>query len=137
MTPQSKGGVARAKKLGKTKRSDIARRAANARWKRPEEILKDRTVIEAFCRKHNLDALYAFGSVLGKKFGPKSDIDLLYKGNLGYFEACDATDDLEALFGRKVDFINFNVIATGRNPVRCKHILSTAKEIWRLGGATP
>ena len=42
----------------------------------PIEI--DREQIAAFCRKHHLIKLALFGSVLTDRFGPDSDVDLLF-----------------------------------------------------------
>jgi predicted nucleotidyltransferase len=118
--------------LSSAERAHNARRAACARWRKPKKIIKDHAILDAFCRKYGLKALYAFGSVLRRDFGPKSDVDLLYKGTIDFSTLCRATDELEIIFGRKVDFINFDVFVYGRNRTRCDHILSTAVLLWEL-----
>ena len=37
----------------------------------------DRTHIAGFCRRHGIRRLSLFGSVLTKRFGPDSDLDVL------------------------------------------------------------
>lgn len=127
---QSQGGLARAAKLSSSERSKIARKAALARWNRnPQDILRDVPKLEAICRKHNVKALYVFGSILTDDFGPKSDVDLLFSGDLDYFKMCDASDDFEALFGRKVDFIRYEAVLNAKDDLRCKHIVETMEKI--------
>jgi hypothetical protein len=133
MSHGSEGGLARAQNLTRKERVHIARRAANARWKKPKEIIRNKKLLEDFCRKYKLTALYAFGSVLTDDFDKKSDVDLLFKGDIGYFEMCDASDELEIIFGRKIDFIRYEAIANSDNPYRRNHIMSTAEKICELG----
>ena len=61
-----------------------------------------------FCRRHHIRRLSLFGSVLGKDFGPQSDIDVLVEfepGHVpGFFALYDMEQELSALAGgRKVD----------------------------------
>ncbi|HQE83995.1 MAG TPA: nucleotidyltransferase domain-containing protein, partial [Candidatus Hydrogenedentes bacterium] len=39
----------------------------------------DREQIAGFCRKHHLIKLALFGSVLTDRFGPDSDVDVLFE----------------------------------------------------------
>lgn len=132
MTRESKGGLARARNLTSDERKRIARRAANARWKRPQTIIRERNLLEEFCRKHKVRTLYAFGSVLTDDFTKESDVDLLYEGELKILEQCHAVKELEEIFGRKIDFIRYDVIANGKNRFRCDHIISTAEKICEI-----
>lgn len=68
----------------------------------------------AICRKHYVKRLWVFGSVVRDDFRPDSDIDILYefdleqmpdKEYLGHFWGI--WDDLELIFGRKVDFVHY------------------------------
>ncbi len=138
MTPTQKGrrgGLLRARKLSPGRRREIARRAALARWKKrdPREILKNKTAIAAFCRKYDLHALFVFGSVLTASFDPKSDVDLLYVPGarpLGYVDYINAIEDLERLFGRRVDFVNKDVIDRSSNEFRRRAILESAEKVY-------
>jgi hypothetical protein len=74
----------------------------------------------ALCRSHQVDKLWAFGSVLREDFGPDSDMDLLYEMDdenipqqAWYFAFWDFLDQLESLFGRKVDLVWYKGI---KNP---------------------
>jgi predicted nucleotidyltransferase len=132
-SPQSLGGRARARRLSSDERRRIARRAAHARWNKtdPRKVLDDRALMEDFCRRHGLRALYAFGSIVTSSFHETSDVDLLYvpEKPLGYAAYCDAVDELRTLFGRPVDFINREVIERSANVARRRAILSTAKAL--------
>ncbi len=132
---QSLGGRARAKRLTRDERRRIAKNAARARWANfgPREVLENREVIEGFCRRYGLRALYAFGSILTPGFGRASDVDLLYvvgSKPFGYSDYCDAMEELQTLLGREVDFINRGIIEQSSNRVRRRAILDTAKLIY-------
>jgi hypothetical protein len=63
--------------------------------------------IAAFCRRNHIKRLSLFGSVLRDDFTDESDVDVLveFEEGLGpgYFGLFSMSDELEALFGRKVD----------------------------------
>lgn len=66
--------------------------------------------IADFCRRWKVAELSLFGSVLREDFNPeRSDIDVLIElqsdAHVGLFELTDMQDELEALFGRKVDLV--------------------------------
>lgn len=75
-----------------------------------ELLVKYRSEIDSLCRAYHVSVLYAFGSIVGKKFNAESDIDFVvafdnvslddYADN--YFGLCEA---LEKLLGRKVDLV--------------------------------
>jgi predicted nucleotidyltransferase len=131
-SPQSLGGQTRARRLTSTERRQIARKAARARWTDPREVIKDHPLIERFCRKYGLRRLYAFGSILRPTFDKKSDVDLLYVPGrpLGYARYCDAVEELQALFGRSVDFIDRKVIEESANEFRRRAILGSARALY-------
>jgi len=64
--------------------------------------------IRAFCRRHNIQRLSLFGSVLTNEFRPDSDVDVLVIFEPGhspsFFELFDMEEELSAMLkGRKVD----------------------------------
>jgi hypothetical protein len=71
----------------------------------PIEI--DREEIAAFCRKHHLTMLALFGSVLTDRFGPDSDVDVLFEYDREHipslFDVARMEEELSAILGRKAD----------------------------------
>jgi len=66
----------------------------------PTSALKD------FCRRHHIDRLGFFGSVLRSDFGPESDVDVLVEFEPGHVPGLAffaMQDELSALLGRSVD----------------------------------
>jgi predicted nucleotidyltransferase len=66
--------------------------------------------IKALCMAHNVETLFAFGSVCTDKFNDKSDVDLLISFKpMDYGDYADAYFDLadkfESLFHRSVDLV--------------------------------
>jgi len=88
--------------------------------------------IKDICKKHNINSLFAFGSVLNEKFNDKSDIDLLvsfkplefgeYADN--YFETAES---FEKIFNRRVDLITEKSLS---NPYFINSVNSTKKLIY-------
>jgi uncharacterized protein len=82
-SPQSQGGKARAKALGARRRSDIARKAAAARWsgrarKGTVPIAEIRRLAEEIARSASHPAsVILFGSYARGTAGASSDIDLM------------------------------------------------------------
>ncbi len=87
--------------------------------------------IEAFCRKWKVSELSLFGSVLSEEFRPESDIDVLVSffadADWGLFDFVDMVDELETIFGRKVDMVEKEAL---RNPFRRKRILSSKETVY-------
>jgi predicted nucleotidyltransferase len=90
----------------------------------------DAETIREFCVRWKVTELSLFGSVLREDFGPQSDVDVLVSfspdacGSL--FDLVDMEEELESLFGRKVDLVE----AVGlRNPFRRKAILESRRVI--------
>ncbi len=71
----------------------------------PIEI--DREQLAAFCRKHHLTKLALFGSVLTDRFGPDSDVDVLFEYDPGHvptlFDVVRMERELSEILGRKAD----------------------------------
>ena len=87
----------------------------------------------ALCRQHAVNKIYAFGSSITDHFDPsKSDIDVVVeldiKDPIEYGEKLlSLWDNLELLFGRKVDLLTDDSI---HNPYLRKSIESTKKLIY-------
>lgn len=68
-------------------------------------IPKDR--IAQFCRKHHIQTLSLFGSVLRSDFGPDSDVDVLVEfkagTRIGLIRLTGLEIELGEILGRKVD----------------------------------
>ncbi|MDE5785508.1 MAG: nucleotidyltransferase domain-containing protein, partial [Duncaniella sp.] len=72
----------------------------------------------ALCKKYKVSKLWAFGSILTSRFNDESDIDLLVvfdKTRIALLDMADTffdfIDELEALFGRKVDLTDYSAIS--------------------------
>jgi uncharacterized protein len=87
--------------------------------------------IQAFCRKHGVVEFCLFGSVLREDFGPDSDIDIMLKFQPGrgftFENTPDIQDELEAIFGRRVDVIEKGRI---RNPIRQRAIMNSYRVVY-------
>jgi len=75
--------------------------------------------IERLCKRHHVETLYAFGSVLRPDFSANSDVDLLVKFNKAniskYFENfMRFRSDLSDLFKRPVDLVEEQTVS---NPI--------------------
>ncbi len=96
-----------------------------------------RLAIEAFCQRWNIVEFALFGSVLRDDFRADSDIDVLVTfsatARCGLGEMIQMKDEIEDLFGRKVDFIVKSSIERSQNWLRRKHILSSAEVIYVAG----
>ncbi len=67
----------------------------------------DQAAVDAFCRKHGLQKLSLFGSVLRDDFRPDSDVDVLVEFRpgvrAGYLTMATMERELSELLGRHVD----------------------------------
>ena len=74
------------------------------------QIAIDHERIAEFCRRHHIQRLRLFGSVLRDDFRPDSDVDVLVEFESGHapgWEVIDIEDELgQLLGGRKVDMVN-------------------------------
>jgi len=90
--------------------------------------------ITAFSRRWGVVEFALFGSVLRPDFGPDSDIDVLVrfdeKVHYTLFDLVTMGDELEAIFGRKVDLIDRQAIEDSRNYLRRRIILDSAQVIY-------
>ena len=67
----------------------------------------DKIRIADFCRKHHIVKLALFGSVLTDRFGPESDVDVLFEYDPEHvptlFDVAEMEDELSEILGRKAD----------------------------------
>jgi predicted nucleotidyltransferase len=83
-----------------------------------------------FCRRYHILSFSVFGSVLRDDFGPDSDVDVLVEFDPEHVPGWaffDMQDELETLFGRKVDLITKDSLG---NPFRRHEILRTQHVIY-------
>ncbi|MEL7473755.1 MAG: nucleotidyltransferase family protein [Planctomycetota bacterium] len=90
--------------------------------------------IEGYCAKWKITEFALFGSVLRDDFGPDSDVDVLVTfhedAKRSLFDLVHMADELEELFGRKVDLLTRRSIERSHNPYRKHLILSTAEVVY-------
>jgi predicted nucleotidyltransferase len=115
---------------------DVLRGALGARSPKPRV---DPRRLARICKKHHIQRLSLFGSVVRDDFGPASDVDVLYEpeaGHLGTLSSFVAANDaLADLFGRRVDFIKRSLIENSKNPHRKRSILEDERVIYENGRA--
>lgn len=90
--------------------------------------------LEAFCQRWQILEFALFGSVLREDFRPDSDVDVLVtffpNVHWGLTETIQMQDELETLFGRKVDFVIKSAIERSQNWMRKQHILQSAQVLY-------
>ena len=87
--------------------------------------------LKALCERRGIQELWLFGSALRPDFSEQSDIDLLIRFKPGacrsYFDFVETQQDLEALFKRKVDLVEEQLLD---NPLRRAEILSHRERLY-------
>ena len=87
-------------------------------------------VIE-FCQKWKITVFSLFGSVLRDDFRPDSDVDVLISfapdASWTLLDHVEMQDELQVIFGRKVDLVSRKGIERSRNELRRKAILESAE----------
>jgi len=87
--------------------------------------------IAEFCRKWKIRQFSLFGSVLREDFRPDSDVDVLVSfqpdSTWDLLNIVDMRNELMALFGREVDFVEEGGL---RNPFRRVGILFTRQVVY-------
>ena len=90
--------------------------------------------IAAFCRRWKVVELALFGSVLRDDFRPDSDIDVLVtfapETTRRFSDLLCMKEELEALFGRRVDLIEKRLVERSENYIRRRSILNSAETIY-------
>ena len=93
------------------------------------EIPKEK--ITDFCRKWKIVEFSLFGSVLREDFRPDSDVDVLvsfsHDADWSLLDHMAMEEELEIIFGRKVDLVSRKAIERSENYIRRKAILETAQ----------
>jgi hypothetical protein len=90
--------------------------------------------IRAYCQKWHVHEFALFGSILRPDFDAESDVDVLVDFQAGrrytLADLVEMGDELEAMFGRKVDLIDRSAVEASRNYLRRRSILDSAKIIY-------
>jgi len=75
-----------------------------------------------------------FGSVLREDFRADSDVDVLVSfapdTHWTLFDLVHMEDELQEIFGRRVDLVIRESVERSENPIRRRSILSTAQRIY-------
>ena len=91
-----------------------------------------------FCRRWDVVELSLFGSVLRPDFRPDSDIDILFRfapdAQYSLIEHARMQEELEELFGRRIDLVNRRSIERSDNWIRRKSILQNTRVIYAAAG---
>ena len=92
--------------------------------------------LRALCRKHDVKALYLFGSATGDEFDPeRSDLDFAVEFTPRPRRGFDDVyfrllEDLCQLFGREVDLVEKHVVEQSENYIRRERILSSLELLY-------
>jgi len=86
--------------------------------------------IAEICRRYQVRELSLFGSSIRDDMGPESDIDILVEfdpnATVGILKFAALSEDLEAIFGRKIDLVT----KLGLKPWVRPHVLREAKLVY-------
>lgn len=97
----------------------------------------DGECIAAFCRKHRIEKLSFFGSVLRDDFCPDSDVDVLVSFapgvHWGLLDFVRMSEELAAILGRKVDLVERQSVEQSENYIRRRYILESAEPVYVAG----
>ena len=95
-----------------------------------KRISFSKTKITAFCKRWQISEFSLFGSVLRDDFTPESDVDVLVNfyqpEKWSLWDIMDMTEELEKMFGRKVDLVEKEAI---RNPFR-RHSIMNGSQVF-------
>lgn len=90
--------------------------------------------IAAFCERWGVSEFALFGSVLRDDFTDDSDVDVLVEfpdgPTPGLFGFVRMADELEELFGRKVDLVTRASVEQSPNYIRRKAVLESAQVVY-------
>ena len=91
----------------------------------PARIPYDPAAVAAFCRKWKVRELALFGSVLSEDFTAESDVDVMITLDDPFWPSLwewpDMMNELQAIFGRKIDLVEKKSIT---NPWRRHHSMN-------------
>lgn len=92
------------------------------------------TAIQQFCEQWQITEFALFGSVVSTSFHEESDIDVLVSfsdnASITLFDLVIMTDELEAIFHRKVDLLTRRSVEQSENHIRRRNILDSAQVIY-------
>jgi len=95
----------------------------------PQEEIAD------FCRRWKVTEFALFGSALRGDFRPDSDVDVLVSfapdAHWSLFDLVKMQEELEAIFGRKVDLVKRAAVERSENYIRRKSILNNVEIVRR------
>jgi predicted nucleotidyltransferase len=90
--------------------------------------------IEAFCRAWNVKELQVFGSVTTEHFRPDSDIDIIVDFLPGshhtLLQLARMEEELEQIFGRRIDLLTRQAVEQSRNYIRKESILASMEKVY-------
>lgn len=99
------------------------------------EIADDQ--LAAFCQRYQIEQLALFGSILRDDFRSESDVDFLvtYASDKRWEPWGDLPEqrEMEALLGRKVDWITRKSLEQASNPVFRNAVLGSVEVIYDTG----
>ena len=90
--------------------------------------------LRALCQRRGISELAVFGSALREDFRPESDVDVLVTFEPGVqhrlTDVVALEEELERLFGRKVDIVTRSSVERSRNYIFRRHVLSTVQPLY-------
>ncbi len=90
--------------------------------------------IADYCRKHRIENMAFFGSVLRDDFRPDSDVDVLVSFAPGthwrLLDLVRMSEELSAILGRNVDLHERQSVERSENYIRRRHILESAEPVY-------
>jgi predicted nucleotidyltransferase len=93
--------------------------------------------IEEYCRKWKIKEFALFGSVLREDFRPDSDVDVLVTfeqdTDITFDNLVEMQEEIEKIFGRKVDLIERKLVERSENYIRRRHILQSLEPVYVAG----
>jgi len=99
-----------------------------------EEVLKHRVRIVEICAKWRIQEFAVFGSAARGELRAESDIDVLVSFDpvveMDLFDLFHLQDELQAVFGRKVDLVERSAIENSENWIVRREILGSAKPLY-------
>lgn len=101
------------------------------------QIEIDNQQIVEFCHRWKIKELALFGSVLRDDFRPDSDVDVLVTfepdGGFTFDNRVEMLDEIEKIFGRKVDLLERKIVERSENYIRRRHILQSLEPVYVAG----
>lgn len=93
-----------------------------------------RQAIADFCRRWGVAELAIFGSALREDFRPDSDVDVMVTLEKGvertFQDWLRMIEELERIFGRKVDLVERRSVERSKNYIRRRHILEHTEPLY-------